>query len=266
MNAPEQARNSEMEKLGFRLSGFRQWPLEKTLAALAQIGYRSVELCLEHPELNPESLDADAIARIKQLLDRLGLRVSAVSYHGRKDSVAAALKKQKLGLKLAREFGTRVLVVGSVDGRHDPQGGSTYRALEELVREADGTEVVVAVEPEPDTVIHGMYEFSMLARDLSGCPLGLNLDLGHAYLTEGNATQVVDEWAPFIVHVHLGDVRKPNHVHLMPGDGHLDLRGSVQRLRECGYEGDLTVDFCDLQEAPEDLAGKAYQRCRELLR
>jgi sugar phosphate isomerase/epimerase len=167
---------------------------------------------------------------------------------------------------LAGEFGARVLVVGTAASALDPQGSDTARALEELVRAAEGTGVVVAVEPEPETVIHGMYEFSMLASRLSGSSLGLNLDLGHAFLTEGSATSVVDEWAPFIVHVHIEDVIKPNHLHLLPGDGHVDLARSVQHLRENGYSGDLIVDHPDSLEDPQDWARQALERCREIMK
>ncbi len=266
MNTVEWARVCEPEKLGFRLAGFQLWPLDKALTTLAEIGYRSVELCLEHPDLNPEILNPEALARLKSLLGRLGLRVSSISCHGKKDSIALTLKKQLLGLNIARELGTRYLVVGTTLSQNDPQGADTLRALEVLVRAAEECDLMVAVEPEPETVIHGMYDFSMLASNLSGSSLGLNLDLGHAYLTESSPIEVIDEYASFIVHLHLEDMIRPAHNHLLPGDGYMDLQGAIMRLRENGYSGDLTVDLFDILDAPEVWAKKALERCQAIFK
>ena len=254
-----------LNKLGFRLEGFRQWPLEKALAKIAQIGYCSVELCLEHPDLNPNSLTGDSIGRVKKGVQDSGLRISAVSYHCKRDGFSKTLQNKKLGIEMAQSIGAGVLVVGAPSTSADPQGCSTFLALEELVRSAEGSGVVIALEPEPDTVIHGIYEFSLLAAHLAGSPLALNLDLGHSALTEGDPLEVIQEWAPFIVHTHVEDIRKPNHTHLLPGDGHLDLLRMIKKLRETGYAGDLTIDLFDILDEPDVWAQKAMDRMRLLL-
>jgi sugar phosphate isomerase/epimerase len=158
-----------------------------------------------------------------------------------------------------------VLVAGSPTTEVDPQGCSTFLALEELIRSAEGTGIVVALEPEPDTVINGIYEFSLIAAHMAGSPLGLNLDLGHAALTEGDPIAVIDEWSSFIMHVHVEDIRRPQHVHLLPGDGHLDLLRMIRKLRESGFAGDLTVDLFDILDAPDVWAQRAMERMRLLL-
>jgi len=262
MNVTEGARASELGKLGFRLSGFKAWPLNKALKALAEIGYKSVELCLEHPDLDPETLTAARIARVKHSLNAHNLRISAVSYHGKKDGVAQALEKQKRGIEITQSFGANTLVVGSALVTTDPQGCSTFQALEDLIKSAEGSNVIVAVEPEPDTVINGMYEFSLLAAHMAGSPLGLNLDIGHAALTEGDPAAVIQEWAPFIVHTHVEDIRRGEHVHLLPGDGHLDLLRLIHKLRDCNYQGDLTIDLFDILDAPQVWAQQAMERFR----
>jgi hypothetical protein len=35
-------------------------------------------------------------------------------------------------------------------------------------------------------------------------------------------------------------------------------------LREHNYEGDLTIDLSGMDEAPDQLAKKAMERCREI--
>ncbi len=264
MNSLEPMHLNEVEKLGFRLEGFKNWSVEKALLTLAQIGYRSVELCLEHPELDPHHITAAKISQVKQLLSDCNLRLSAVSHHSKGEALLTAHKAQLLGLELAPQLGTGILVVGTPSALTDPQGCATFKAIEELLKAAEALGITVALEPEPDTVVNGMYEFSLLASHMAGAPLALNLDIGHAALTEGNVCEVIQEWHPFIVHTHFEDIRKPAHQHLLPGDGHLDLRGCAATLRETGYTGDLTVDLYDILDEPDAWAAKAMNRCQKI--
>jgi len=264
MNGSDQTLSSELANLGFRLSGFREWPLDKALKTLSTIGYKSVELCLEHPDLDPEKLNAKKITKIKESLDENGLRISSVSYHGKRDSVPDLFEKQKRGIEIALEMGIRILVVGTASSENDPDGNHTFRALEELLIAAEEAGIMLVAEPEPDTVLNGMYEFSLLASRMAGSSLGLNLDVGHASLTEGDVCAVIEEWAPFILHTHIYDIRRPKHVHLLPGEGHLDLPDLIRTLREYNYNGDLTLDLFDIADAPDEWAKKAMEKCREI--
>lgn len=255
----------ELSKLGFRLSGFLKWPLEKSIKCLAEAGYKSLDLCLGHPDMNPDKLSSAGISKIRKIIEANEMRISAVSYRGKNEDVDAALKKQRKGLGIAAELGSRILLVGTASEALDPDGQRTFRALEELLSEAESSGLTVAVEPEPETVLNGMYEFSMLASHVAGAPLGLNLNVAHAALTEGDVPAVIEEWAPFIVHAHISDVKKHEHAHLLPGDGHLDLCKVIMTLRENNYHGDLVLDLSETTEAPDQLAKKAMERFREIL-
>jgi len=256
--------SEELNKLGFRLALFHSWPLEKAVKTLAEMGYKSLELCLEHPELSPDKLTEKEISRIKKIIEDGGLRVSSVSYFSSGDDVSVALEEQKGGVELARELDCRILVVGTLPEAADPDGKKTYRALEELLRLAEEKGVTIAVEPEPETVINGLFEFSVLASRVAGSPLGLSLNIGHVALTEGDVAAAIEEWAPFIMNAHISDVRRHEHVHLLPGDGHLDIYKMVMTLRENDFSGDLIIDLSQTQEAPDQLARIAMERCREM--
>lgn len=257
--------SNDLSNLGFRMAGFRDWPLGKSLQCISQAGYQSVELCLEHPEVDPGKLTAQDISRIKSTLEENHLRVGALSHCYQGDDFSEALEKQKGGLRLAQELGCRVLVLGTAASTADPDGHRTEEALAEILQTADGTGITVAVDPEPDTVFHGIFEFSMLASRMAGLPLGLNLNVGHAALTERDVCEVIQEWAPFIVHTHIGDVRRNEHKHLFPGEGHLDLRKLIAALREIGYQGDFTLDVSNCEDPPDKVAKQAIIKFREII-
>ena len=256
--------SEEVNKLGFRLALFRTWSLEKSVKTLAEMGYKSLELCMEHPELCLEELSSDEISRIKKTVEDGGLCVSSVSYFSSSDDILAALDKQKNGVELARELGCKILVVGTLPEASDPDGKKTYRAFEELLCLGEEKGVTIAVEPEPEMVLNGLFEFSVLASRMAGSPLGLSLNIGQVALTEGDVAAAIEEWAPFIVNAHISVVRRHEHVHLLPGDGHLDIYKMVMALRENDFIGDLIIDLSETEDSPDHLAQVAIERCREM--
>src|SRR5436309_63456 len=61
-------------RLGYNTNGFAHHRLEDALHILAELGYRSVAITLDHASLNPFDADAPAQAeRMRRILDGLGL-------------------------------------------------------------------------------------------------------------------------------------------------------------------------------------------------
>lgn len=75
--------------------------------------------------------------------------------------------------------------------------------------------------------------------------LGLHLDIGHAnLLAPWNTTEeILKAHGHRLRHVHLHD-NKGGHedLHLPLGAGTLDLRRNIGALRECGYDGTITLE------------------------
>lgn len=254
----------ELQKLGFRLRPFHSWSLEKALGFLADTGYHSVEFDLDHPELTPQKITAARLSKLRSTLDKVGLKVSAVSYtcNANGDKPLEDILEKTLGIALDLNAAVLILCAGA---QCDDQGGKkTLNALTTLLNTAEEKEVAIAIEPEPDSLFHGLYEFAELARRLTGSPLRLNLNVAHAAITEGNLSEVIEIWSSYIVHVHLSDVRNQKHAHLLPGDGYLDLRQVVKLLRGYHYDGDWTLDLTGNPASPDRLAHQAMQKCREL--
>ncbi len=255
----------EAARLGYSLAGFTDWPLAKVIETIAGAAYKSVELCLDHPELDAGKLTDDHIDQINSLLKKHDLHVSAVSCHSNLEDMRLIFENRLHGIDLAVKLGSRFLVLGCVSEDFDPGGEKTRKHLAKLLQKADTNGVTIAIDPEPETVIHGYYEFSMLARQMTGMPLGLNLNLTHVTLTEKDVFAVIEEWAPFIVHTHISDCINNEHTHLIPGDGRLDLKAIMASLRKNHYRGDFVLNLTDNSGPPDELARIAMDRCQEIL-
>lgn len=85
-----------------------------------------------------------------------------------------------------------------------------------------------------------------LAELLSKMPeLGLHLDIGHANLQVPHNTtaEILEAWGTRLRHVHIHD-NKGGHadLHMPLGSGTVDVRGSLEALQRCGYDGTITLE------------------------
>jgi sugar phosphate isomerase/epimerase len=75
--------------------------------------------------------------------------------------------------------------------------------------------------------------------------VGLHLDFGHARLmvAENTAPEILAKYGHRLRHVHLHDNRGGHDdLHLPLGAGNLDVAAVVRSLKQCGYDGTVTLE------------------------
>ena len=87
---------------------------------------------------------------------------------------------------------------------------------------------------------------AQLAQLLDPLPsLGLHLDIGHANLmVEKNTTgEIIETYGSRLRHVHLHDNKGGTaDLHLPLGSGNLDLVRHLRTIKQCGYDGTITLE------------------------
>ena len=72
----------------------------------------------------------------------------------------------------------------------------------------------------------------------------LTVDLGHVHCSnEGDIPALLATWAPRIVNVHIEDMVRGIHEHLMFGEGTMDFPAICRSLGEIGYSGGVHVEL-----------------------
>lgn len=241
---------------GFRTAGFRSTDLEEALAAIAGAGYQCVELCLEGHDLLQRPV-SELVHLVSGWSGR-GLRVSSLSYHG--DGLAPALRWRNIGrgLELAAESGVPILVLNGDRLAGVDEALPFVEQVAPLVQRAARLGVVLAVEPEPGLTVADTAAMVAALDALDSPPLAVNLDVGHAFLTDDLA-QTFRALGRHIVHLHVEGMQAGVHRHLLPGDGDLDLALVARLAAEIGYDGPWVVDLFHADADP-------YQYCSEALR
>jgi sugar phosphate isomerase/epimerase len=229
-------------------------PLREVWDGLVGCGYAKVEFCLEHPEAESASGSPRSLVRMVREASSAGLDPCSTSYHGKRDDPERRARMLGAAVRLAGSAGVPVVVVGSPTASRGDPGAMTA-----LARELDGllsfgAPAAIALEPEPGTVVSNLEDFRSLNGLLDG-RLSLNLDIGHAFLSEADFAAALASALPSTSHMHVEDIRSGIHRHLVPGFG--DIPWGTARRILAGYRGPMVVDIFDLPESPWRLVRNA---------
>lgn len=266
--------------LGYNTNGLAHHDPFQAVELLAEIGYRSVALTLDHGPLNPFAADLDAqLQAMRRLLNRLGLR-SVVETGARYlldpkakheptlVSADAAARERRVdflrrAVDVARELGSDCVSLWSGVVRDAaPNAVAWARLTEGLAKTLDyahARNIAIGFEPEPGMFIDTMNQFDELARRLDHERLRLTLDVGHLHcLGEGPPAEYVERYADRLVNVHIEDMRARVHEHLMFGEGEIDFPPLMRALADSGYAGGSHVELSRHSHVGPEAARRAF--------
>jgi sugar phosphate isomerase/epimerase len=235
------------------------------------IGYDGVEFCLEDYffHLRPDLIDPNAIAYHLKTANNLGLSISAVSNHMDYISNEYTFEWIKRAIPLSKLYGTDIFIISATSTAEGKARGNrdydrAVACIREFVKIGEDCNVRIALEPEPPHVFTSTQEFLQLCELIDSDNLVMNFDIGHAFLTDTDVLQSIEKVKDKLVHVHVEDMKKGQHVHLLPGEGSLDLASVIRKLHDIGYEGALAFDAYNYDY--EVAAPIAYARLRAILK
>lgn len=252
--------NDDMRSLGAHIS------LETCLSEAREAGYQGIELGHKFPR--------DA-ATLQPLLEGFGLRLASGWYSAclLKRDADAEIEAMQPHLTLLRQMGCQVMVFAEVTGCVHAQQrvplSRRPRMSEEqwplfsqrLQRVADYLReqgVALAYHHHMGTVIETADDVERLM-DSTDSAVGLLLDTGHLYFAGNDPVATASAYASRVVHVHCKDVRAPvieqarrddlsfldavlAGAFTVPGDGALDFRPLMRRMKDQEYQGWLVVE------------------------
>jgi L-ribulose-5-phosphate 3-epimerase len=273
--------------LGYNTNGFAHHDPAAALELLAEIGYRSVALTLDHGLLNPLGPDLPRqVDHIRGLLRRLGLR--SVVETGARYLLDPRVKHEPTLISPRADERTRridflcraidiaaaldsdcvSLWSGVVHDGAEPKvaWNRLTDSLRPVLEYAAGHDVVIGFEPEPGMLVDTLASFDRLRQAVPHERLQLTLDVGHLHC---QGEQPIGEWiarfGPAIVNVHIEDMRAGVHEHLMFAEGEIDFPPVLAALKAAGYGGGLHVELSRHSHAAVDAARQAYAFLKPLV-
>jgi sugar phosphate isomerase/epimerase len=250
---------------GYNTNGFAHHRLEDALTILADLGYGSVALTLDHHALDPFAPDLpQQLARVRTLLRQRGLRAVVETgarflldpWRKHQPTLLSATEREREGrldflrraVEVAQQLGADAVSFWSGtpcdEASSDAHLSRLVEGCRRLCEYAAERQVRLAFEPEPGMFIDTMPRFAELCERVAHPLFGLTLDIGHLHCQgETPIADHVRRWRALLWNVHIEDMRRGVHDHLMFGEGEIDFGPVLQSLQEIGYTGGVHVEL-----------------------
>jgi sugar phosphate isomerase/epimerase len=276
--------------LAFSSNAYLRYPIEETIARIAALGYRGIELLADVPHAWPAGLLDSQKQAIRDALVKHSLTISNINafmmnavadprqpyWHPswiEPDPHYRAIRREhtKRALQLAHDLGAPHITT-------EPGGplapGQSWRAAADIfynellpcIELAEKLGVSLLIEPEPGLMIERFDQYLDFAARIGSPMLGLNFDIGHAYCVGEDPQDWVAIMKDHTRHYHLEDIAATRvHQHLVPGRGAIDFPATLAAIRNTGYAGWLTVELYPYLDSPDAAARDAKQFLAALL-
>ena len=273
--------------LAYNTNGFAHHDPAAAIELLAEIGYLGVGLTIDHGLLNPYADDLrQLVASMRKLLDRFAMR-SVVETgarflldprHKHEPTLMTAdpqarsrrIKFYRDAIDIARALESDCVSIWSGTLRDSLDDDSAFERLIDGLRQvcdyADSIDVVIGFEPEPGMFIDRMARFEELLKRFDAPPLKLTLDIGHLHC-QGDVpiAEQIRRWSDRLVNVHIEDMLRGVHEHLMFGEGEINFRPVFVELRAIEYQGLVQVELSRHSHIAPKSARQAFDFVRPLL-
>ena len=271
--------------LGYNTNGFAFHRLEDALRIIARIGYSAVGITLDHHVLNPFSPSHESEAdRVAQLLAQLKLRCVIETgarflldpWRKHQPTLVSPSKTERQhridflcrAIRLAGRLGADAVSLWS-GSPIDDAGEAELEArlvdsLQPVLDEAQRQAVPLALEPEPGMLLDTVAAAERLLDRLDHPSLGLTVDIGHVHCqAEGDIPTLLRRVAGLLRNLHIEDMRREVHDHLMFGAGEIDFAPILHALREIGYANGVYVELSRHSHDAVDIASQAFAYLRD---
>src|SRR5262249_1878039 len=116
--------------------------------------------------------------------------------------------------------------------------------LKPLLDYAETAHLPLAFEPEPGMFIDTLTRFARLDERVNHPLFNLTIDVGHVHcLDEGEIAGLLRRWHTRIRNIHIEDMVRGVHEHLMFGEGTIEFPPILRTLGQIGYQGGVHVEL-----------------------
>lgn len=248
--------------LGYHTNSLQNHRLPEALALLAESGYRAVAITPDTCHLDPATTtdrELDEVARLLRDLGLLPVMETGARFvlDPRTKHEPTLMTRDGTARQRRVDFYRRIAAMGArlgarvvsfwagIDRQPGPDSGpwllEGVRATCAAIR-AEG--LVPSLEPEPGMAVETVADWHRVRAALGAEAPALTLDVGHLYAVwEGDPVATVASNVPFLAQVHLEDMRRGEHEHLLPGAGDVDFGSILRTLSTNNYAGPVCFEL-----------------------
>lgn len=276
-----------MLRFGYNTNGFAHHRLDDALYVIAEAGYESVAITLDHFALNPfDKRLFQQMGEVRSILNVLRLRCvietgSRFLLDSRRKHQPTLISPEAWEREYRLEFLRRAIWIAEALGADAVSfwsGKPSDAAPPDVLwsRLVDGCKhlcdvaaercVDLAFEPEPGMFVDTTEGYERLAAELGHVRFGLTLDVGHSHCLGEPIVETIHRNAGRLRNVHIEDMRRGIHEHLMFGEGEIDFPPVLRALQESTFSRGVHVELSRHSHDAVGTARKAIQFLRQAAR
>lgn len=251
--------------LGYNTNGFAFHRLEDAIDIIADIGFGAVGLTLDYHALNPYDSDHERqLQAVRSRLENWGLRCVVETgarflldpwrkhqptllspTHDEREKRIDFLRRS---IRVANALGADAVSFWSGTAIDDPSPTEMEdrfaESLSQVIAEAEKYNMPLALEPEPGMFLATIEQTQQMLDRIEHPLLQLTIDVGHLHCQqEGDIPSLLRTVADELANIHIEDMRRGVHDHLMFGEGEMDFPPILAALEEIGYSRGVYVEL-----------------------
>lgn len=275
--------NTKQPTLAFSTNAFTRHSLTDALNAIADAGFRAVEILADVPHAFVRTLTESDLRQIRQTLTNRKLAISNVNANCTfgywKDAPPEAYFEPSLispsdvhrndrislvnrTIEVAHDLGAQnvSITTGRCTGAIDPQKAAPRlsSALNDILTHAHKHNVNIGIELEPGLYLEFVEELRQWIAQLNHPRFGANLDIGHSVVNGERIDESILTLAGRIWNLHVEDLPGRKHYHTIPGDGSFDWQQLRRSLAAIDYDRFVTVELYTMVDDPHAAARRSY--------
>lgn len=196
-----------------------------------------------------------AIADTKMELTAICTKfISLVDEQARDQYIAGVVDS----IAIAKRLGAKMLIsqVGDEIGvAREKQYASIVGGLQACEPYLKESGITLVIEPLNHMVDHPGYyltssdEAAQIIKEVNSPVIKMLFDVYHQQVSEGHVTKRLQEYLPYIGHIHIAD----NPGRDRPGTGELNYHFILQQLQELQYDGYIGLEYFPKEDVKESL-------------
>ncbi|MCM8785070.1 MAG: sugar phosphate isomerase/epimerase [Candidatus Omnitrophica bacterium] len=268
-------------KIGICNEIFQDWELEEIFYYIKSVGYEGIEIAPFTLADDIRKIEKNTIEKIKNLSEKTGIKIIGTHWllvkpEGLSISSKDPVIRKKTSDYLCKlvdftsDISGELMVLGSPKQRKIGEG-QTYEevkqylkeVIEPVLEECSKKSTYLCIEPLAKTetnFINKAEQAIEIIEEINHPNLKLHLDV-KAMSDEGKPIpEIIEKSAKYLKHFHVNDKNL-----LGPGFGEIDYKPIIDKLKEIGYSGWLSVEVFDFSPGPKIIAEKSLQYLKNFL-
>jgi sugar phosphate isomerase/epimerase len=252
-------------------------PYDEAVRRIGRAGFRATELIAWRPEALEDYYTPKTVALLKSVLDDEGMKLSQfVVNNGPAASADAASRRSaiemfKRGVDTGRTLGATIVNTVTHVPFALPYPRITDRPLaqtfsfpltkelnweknwhdyvaviKECASYAEQAGMIYSLEPHPFRYGSNTDGLLRLIEAVGSPALGVNIDPSHLFPVGEFPNMAIYRLGSRVAHCHFSDNDGATNVHWRPGMGKIDWTGTLQALKDVGFDGVVSLEFEDI--------------------